>query len=573
VASVPESASSTLKALLALGDTFDGASSPRKVALLERMERASLASAKQVARLHELLCWWRAYPEGPEVLVAVERLLAGFSARPDLLRFRGALADSGIAGTDLRFRFYWLMALRMADRWPDALSIDWDDFEHAEDLVGILDLLLPYAETPALDAFDRTAREWIGTLKAEGETDATFLIRRFEAMQAERAVKEHLYERLDVPVRVAPGPGVPCRTGERWPASEVHFQRGPLRRGRPALKRAVRTLRPTVRELAPADGRRMIDLANDVMVPRHRDLLVFLHGDENDVRVLDFGEGLEFAAIGARPERRLVLEAVYGFLTLKNGVPIGYVLNSALFGSCELAYNVFPTFRGAEAAHVYARFLAAVHHLFGADSFTIDPYQLGRDNREGLLSGAWWFYYKLGFRPRDPAIRALVRTEVAALGKDPSHRTSLARLNELAADNVYLSLGRPRADVLGRVSLGDIGLAASRVLSERFGADREGGIEACADEAARRLGFRGLSGLSAAERIAWERWAPLLLALDGVESWSAAEKRGAVEVVCAKGGRRESDFVRLFDAHARLRRAVFLLSRPPRARPAGRARP
>ena len=43
--------------------------------------------------------------------------------------------------------------------------------------------------------------------------------------------------------------------------------------------------------------------------------------------------------------------------------------------------------------------------LFGCDSFAIDPYQLGHHNAEGLSSGAWWFYYKLGFRPIDPAAR------------------------------------------------------------------------------------------------------------------------------------------------------------------------
>ena len=48
--------------------------------------------------------------------------------------------------------------------------------------------------------------------------------------------------------------------------------------------------------------------------------------------------------------RRLVFEAVYGFLTLKNGVPIGYVLLSALYRSAEVAYNVFDSFRGAETA-------------------------------------------------------------------------------------------------------------------------------------------------------------------------------------------------------------------------------
>jgi hypothetical protein len=53
--------------------------------------------------------------------------------------------------------------------------------------------------------------------------------------------------------------------------------------------------------------------------------------------VVEFAGGLAFACLGAIPARRLMLESVYGFLTLKNGVPIGYVLTSALFGSSELA--------------------------------------------------------------------------------------------------------------------------------------------------------------------------------------------------------------------------------------------
>jgi len=39
-------------------------------------------------------------------------------------------------------------------------------------------------------------------------------------------------------------------------------------------------------------------------------------------------------------------------LTLKNGVPIGYVLASGLFGSSEVMYNVFETFRGGESARI-----------------------------------------------------------------------------------------------------------------------------------------------------------------------------------------------------------------------------
>jgi hypothetical protein len=178
-----------------------------------------------------------------------------------------------------------------------------------------------------------------------------------------------------------------------------------------------------------------------------------------------------------------------------------------------------------------------------------------------LLSGAWWFYYKFGFRPRDPEIRELVRQELEKIKRDRSYRTSTARLNRLAADNMFFYLGRRRSDVLGWISLGNIGLRVSRYLAERFGADRERGIRTCSKEAARLLGLRNLRRLSRGERIAWDRWSPLVLALPGVERWSEKERRALAAVVRAKGGRRESDFVRLFDGHAKLRRAILHLAR------------
>jgi hypothetical protein len=49
--------------------------------------------------------------------------------------------------------------------------------------------------------------------------------------------------------------------------------------------------------------------------------------------------------------------------------------------------------------------------------------------------------------------------------------------------------------------------------------------------------------------------------LPGLDGWSRAEKRSLAEVVLAKGGRRESDYVLLFDAHRKLRAAIRRLAR------------
>jgi hypothetical protein len=108
--------------------------------------------------------------------------------------------------------------------------------------------------------------------------------------------------------------------------------------------------------------------------------------------------------------------------------------------------------------------------------------------------------------------------------------------------------------------LANVGLRITRYLARRFGSDREEAARVCAEEARHRLGVHSRAGFSPGERLAWERWGPLLVVLPGLEGWSRAEKRALVEVVRAKGGRRESEFVARFDRHRRLRRAVRALA-------------
>ncbi len=554
----------SLRRLERLRAEFGPAAAAEKHACLRALERARLPSAAAVLRLHEVLCFLRAYPDDAALLERVERMLAGFARRPDLRRCARALADTGVAGTAIRYPFFADTAAWLAERFPRELGLDWEVVDDAleQRLLDRLDLLVHPSESPALDGADFSLRKWLARLKGPAEAEGAFLARRYAALAADPFLREAYYDELGLPLVLAPGPGTPSRTLARasLAAGEPVFQHGPLRHARPDLDVVLRRS-PRVHSLSRAEGARLIALAREAMVTRLRDLDVFVYADPDDVRRLECEDGLTFVAIGFRPERRLLLEAVYAFLTLKNGVPIGYVLNSALFGSAEIAYNVFETFRGGEAAHVYGWVLSSVRHLFGVDSFTIYPYQLGHENEEGLASGAWWFYQKLGFRPRDPGALALMQKELVRLRRRPAQRSSRAVLRRLAAHNMYYALGRARRDVIGEVDLGAIGLTVSAALARRFGSERERGAELCAREAATRLGLRSFAGWSASERLAWSRWAPLLVLLRGIERWTPAERRAAVAAVRAKGGRRESDFVRLFDAHRKLRAGLLALAR------------
>jgi len=550
-----------LRMLEGLRASFGPEEARRKLELLRQLGRRSFPSRKALVRYHELLCWWRAYPDDAGLLQEVVARLDSFDRRPDLRRFRAELIGSGIAGTDITFPFFYFTAGWLARRWPESISVDWSAEIDLARFERLLPLLLPATESLTADQLSFSVRDWLKELKGPKETDAAFLVRRFQTLPGDNFSREIAYDDMGFWLRLAAGPTTPNRSRAVDPAAPVVFRTGPLDTARPDPAREAGRPPASIRPVPPHEAVDLIDLARTAMVTRDRDLDVFENADPDDVHRIDCGDGLQFIAIGQVPERRMLLESVYGLITIRNGVPIGYVLISSLFGTTEIAYNIFETFRGGEAGRLFGRVIAVARALFGSDSFSIEPYQLGYGNAEGLKSGAWWFYYKVGFRPVEPGVRQLAESEAARVRADPHHRTDLRTLRKLASERMFLHLRRPRADILGRIPLDTIGLSLSRRLAARGGADREGAIRNMAIESARRLEFRGLSRLNAAETVAWHRWAPILDSITGVEGWTPVQKRNAVAVIRAKGGRHEYQFVRLFDAHTLLKRGVLALAK------------
>ncbi|MDZ4805392.1 MAG: hypothetical protein SGI90_11080, partial [Candidatus Eisenbacteria bacterium] len=542
-----------LRMLEGLRASFGMDAAARKRELLGQLGHRQFPTRRALVRYHELLCWWRAYPENAGLLADIVARLDAFDRRADLKRCRRNLIGSGIKGTDITFPFFYFTAGWLARRWPDSISIDWSAEVDLARLERLLPLLLPATESLTVDQLSFTAREWLEELKGSSETDATFLVRRFQTLPFDDFGREIAYDDMGFWLRLKAGPTTPNRSRAFDPAAPIVFRTGPIDTSRSDLAREARRPPLDIRSVPQEEAVGLIDMARTAMVTRDRDLDVFENANPNDVLRIDCGGGLQFIAIGPVAERRMLLEAVYGLITLRNGVPIGYVLISSLFGTTEIAYNVFETFRGGESGHLFGRVIATALALFGSDTFSIEPYQLGYGNAEGLKSGAWWFYYKIGFRPVEPGVLKLAESEAARVRADPRHRTDRRTLKKLASERMFRYLGRPRADVLGRIPLDIIGLALTRRLAARGGADREGSIRDMAREAARRLGFGGYPRLNAAETMAWNRWGPIIDSMAGVERWTIAEKRAAVAVLRAKGGRHEYQFVRLFDGHPRLR--------------------
>ncbi len=521
---------------------------------LRALAHARLRTAEEVVALHEMLCFMRAYPDDMPLLKRVERLLKNFASRPDLQTHAATLENSGIAGTAIRYAFFWTTARWLSEHWPTALTLDRGDIVAGARILRELPLIVTAAEAAWVKERGTDGFTALDAVRPARVTDATFLLRQLDELPGNPITREAVHDAIEPTYLLAPTSTSPTRTHVIHRVGPIVFQRAPLERPRPDLRAEMTRPPESSRTVTPQRGAQLIALARAAMVTRERDTDVFAYGDARDVRIVQDHDGLAFVLTGMLPERRLLLPAAFGFLTLRNGVPIGYGDLGILDRTAALSFNAFATFRGGEAAHTFARMLAMTHQLFGVTSFSLDPYQLGKDNEEAIASGAWWFYYKLGFRPYHIGPQRLVREELDRIRVKPRYRSSPSTLEQLAVHPLFLNIDprRPR----GIPPIAELGLHVAKRLAQTRSTHPEK-TASFPEMAARRINLRSFSGFSAGERSAWARWSALLLSLDGIERWTAGEKRALIDIVRAKGGRSELDYVRRFDRHPRLAKALL----------------
>jgi len=541
-------AAAALASLGRIGRRYGPGLGARKLTLLATLSRSRLSTAGHVRRLHELLCFLDAYPDDRRVRARARNMLQSFQRRADLRRHRAALAGSGIAGTDTPYRFFWPTANWISRTWPGALTIDREDPEHAQAILDALPQLLEPAQAELLRRREKPTLEVFDELRPRGLTDADYFISLVAAMPGDDNTREAFFDRIDPPFILGPGRSTPERTTAHFDRLPLHAQSDPLHLARPELRNEARRPPRRMSRLGVADAETLIRIARISMITRERDLAVFQYADARDAFLVDDGQGLSFALVGMSPEHRLMLPAVYGGLTLQNGAPIGYVQLDLLGRHAELSFNQFETFRGGGAARVFARFVAMTHHLFGCDRFSIEPYQLGHGNDEGIESGAWWFYHRFGFRPRAREGRRLAAREFERIARNPSYRSSARSLREMARHHLFFSLDPARDAHLPRTT-GLLAAAAREVrrFPQRDAAERA----AAASKAARAWLGAGRLRRDAARMIS--HWAGLVLALARHGRWSRAERKSLLRIVVAKAGPSEREYLRRLQRHQRLR--------------------
>ncbi len=558
-------------ALAAAAARFTVSARREKRRLLGLLAEREVDDPRVLHALHEALCFLQAYPDDAGVLASVDRALEGFPARVKRLAPAAArrLQDSGIAGTSLDYPFGYPMARWLARRFPRDVEILWEQFTEEERLQESLVLLLNPAEHDAFsDEGGLGWRRWLEVARAgRALTDLQVLLELFDRANLDEATRDWLFESLALPIGWRLHGAGASRTFARLPWPRPVFRGGaeaPSRRSDPRdfireVRRPLPSLRVAPRRLAES----LIEAARLAMAVRFRELFAFSYANPQDVLVVDPGRGLRIALIGILPRSRLPFEGYYAYLALRNGVPVGYGAAWQLFGALELAVNVFEPFRRGESAFILSQVLRAYHRAFGMRTVVVDPYQIGHGNLEALESGAFYFYQHLGFRPRDPAVRRLAEAEQAKIARDPSYRTPLPLLRQLARSEIYLSLSASDPDAEQRVTASALAALVTGHIARRFHGDRRAAAQAASVAVAAAVGAERRRHWPRDERHAFEQLSLLIALIPDLARWPAGDRRRLVQVLRAKGGPSEARYVRLLNGHHRLRRSLEALVAAP----------
>jgi hypothetical protein len=560
--------SDTLDQLLDLLDEskrrFDPQGSAQTSKGLAQIQRRRFTDAETLIRFHEILLFIRAYPQNARILRLVEKILSSFVKRVHALSEMEAdlspLDDvevSGIAGTWIEETFTYSIARWLDKKYPTKLSIDWEAPHDEYRLAATLPRLLPLLEEDALVEANVPYIKWISTAKGRQPRDLSWILAGFERLQLSEKEKAELYESLKLLVWWELGNSRATRTMMKRPTRNVFYHTGPLlRRSDVSLEREFASAPIELTRLSRSQGEAILDLARETSSVRYRELYGFTHGDASRVLRADIGRGVEVFITGVPPERRLPLRAYHAGPVFKNGVPVCYVECLSFFERIEVGFNVYYTFREGESAWIYARVLKIFRQLLKVSVFSIDPYQLGYENEEGIESGAFWFYRKLGFRPTVPRLTELMRTEELRLATRPGYRTPPRILRQLAQGHMLLEI--PPAD-RGRwdnFQIRNVALAVQRKMARRFKGEAEKIRQASVESVARALNVNRMD-LKQAERAAFADHALVLALIPDLSSWSRDEKQAVVEIIRAKAGADEARYVRLLVGHPRLRDEVI----------------
>jgi len=510
---------------------------------LRECSQLSLNNPVLLKEYHEVLLLFCAYPGNKKVReLAVEelnRISQAIRKHQYSNRWQHILAGSGLPFTELRCQYSLEMVSWLVEKFPGQVKPA-EAGATAATVRQIFQSLLPGIE------FERSTHGglnlWNRIKSLSGHyfnvPSLKWLIQLFQQQQWPALLRDQLYDNMNIFISWSLTENSWNRSFLQRPVNNVYCQSIKKKKVNSSLI-IHQPVKPSV-PLTEQEKQDLIGTMRASLAFYYRETDPFTYADASALELFELGQGLQVALTGMRKERRLSLESYVGFMAFKNGVPVSYG-GGWLFGHrCKIGVNIYPPFRGAESAWLFCQVMRLYYQRYNVHRFVVKPYQFGKGNPEGLKSGAFWFYYKLGFRPVNEKIKKAAETEWKKITAGNSYRTSLKTLKSFTASNKEWIVEKKLA---AHPLAGELSSKVSSMIRQEFQGDRERAILTCTREMRISLGIKTMPALSKEEVSVWENWALLWSILPGHHTWNNRQRKYWHLLFWLKTRGNERDFI------------------------------
>lgn len=423
--------------------------SPKGVIELEKQLKVWLKNPlpkleSSVKERHDVLLFIIAYPANAAILDLAQQLMNKLvqAVKKEQKRKVNFLYNSGITGSLVCAQFGLWLNQYLCQQNLDKLYVE--SFEPDEaDLVNTLGYTLDNLEQETLNGqlvyFKDWNRKFVG-IKKNKEAMLRYLVSASMQLAGSVAYRENKFSHLQLYTSFLLQESLLGISLGRAPFASIMLHPDGLEK-KYSLKEGLELGSPRGYKLTLENKAFLVRLARGTMASLLRETDTYTYAQEKETELYDMGDGLQIALYYMIPEQKFSWQSYVGFLVFKNSVPIAYGGCWLLHKQSAFGVNVLPPFRGGESSKIIAQLLRLYHYRFGVDSFTVDPYQIGKGNEEAIESGAFWFYYKLGFRPSSASLRSLAEKEFAKISKDKLYRSSRSVLLKLVNADIVWNIG------------------------------------------------------------------------------------------------------------------------------------
>ncbi|GAB4136913.1 MAG: hypothetical protein Fur0041_11510 [Bacteroidia bacterium] len=420
------------------------------------------SNLKAFMAFHDALLMLCAYPPSENVYYKAEEQLWNFEST--LIKFlrrkqigKEQTVNTGLAGTRVDGAFSLELLYQLGKHCPENIILHSFDPE-GKSVYEALRYVLPAAEFDVLTGDEKNQR--VLELLFGDKKGLNRLVKLIYESGQPFAFRDYLFEQLKAYASVQLKGMIQGRTGSRAPVSSLFIHESIEKKCDHAS--IIDQPLPQETRLSKEQKEKLFLHSRIMLLTLNRETDPVTYGDADGLKYFELDRGFSVALFSMRPERRLAFDSYIGFMMYKNGLPVAYggawmFIQRAMFG-----INIFEPYRGGESAMVFAQLLRTYHQLFDVRQFSVEPYQFGRGNPEGIASGAYWFYYRFGFRSDDAKISTIAEKEMKKIASKKGYRTPPEILLKFTESNITLLLhGHERS------TAPDAG-ALSKLLSEKI---------------------------------------------------------------------------------------------------------